>query len=208
MKKLLVIGKNSRLYKKYRHALEGAFSLKAISHKDIIGGDVPALHFDVVLILSTSKSIKGLSDLYNNVKDNISAHNYVLLSSHVVQLETDFDWYEYVRAKKLGELEFRAVFPFGIIVRGGDFSDDILGPPVSSSFYNLLDVLASLSDSHGFTIDLPVAINDKYTPHKLYQYIFRLGWYRFCRFPDAIYRALGYKNYGYTFGLFKFFSER
>ena len=126
----------------------------------------------------------------------------------MVQLGNDFDWYEYVRVKKLGELEFRVVFPFGIIVRGGEFSDDILLPPVSSSFYNLLDVLASLSDSPDFTIDLPVAINDKYTPHKLYQYIFRLGWYRFCRFPDAIYRALGYKNYGYTFGLFKFFSER
>lgn len=208
MKKLLVIGKNSRLYKKYRDAMEGSFSLKAISHKDINGWSGTALHFDVVLILSTSKGIKGLTNLYNNVKDNISAHNYVLLSSHVVQLEKDFDWYEYVRVKKLGELEFRAVFPFGIIVRGGDFSDDILGPPVSSSFYNLLDVLASLPDLHGFTIDLPVAINGKYTPHKLYQYIFRLGWYKFCRFPDLIYRALGYKNYGYTFGLFRFFSEK
>lgn len=208
MKKLLVIGKNSRLYKKYRDVLEGAFSVKAISHKDINGWNGTTLHFDVVLILSTSKSIKNLSNLYNNVKDNIFAHNYVLLSSHVVQLENDFDWYEYVRVKKLGELEFRAVFPFGIIVRGGDFSDDILGPPVSSSFYNLLDVLASLSDSNGFTIDLPVVINDKYTPHKLYQYIFRLGWYRFCRIPDAIYRVLGNKNYGYTFGLFKFFSEK
>lgn len=208
MKKLLVIGRNSRLYKKYRDALKGAFSLKAVSHKDINGWGGTALHFDVVLILSTSKSIKDLSSLYNNVKDNISALNYVLLSSHVVQLENDFDWYEYVRVKKLGELEFRAVFPFGIIVRGGDFSDDIRDVPVSSCFYNLLDVLASLPDSHGFTIDLPVAINDKYTPHKLYQYIFRLGWYRFCRFPDAIYRALGYKNYGYTFGLFQFFSKK
>lgn len=207
MKRLLVIGKNSRLYKTFRPALEEAFCLKAISHKEIIRIEEPKLHYDVVLILSMAKTIQDLSNLYNNIKNNISAHNFVLLSSHVVQLESEFDWYEYVRVKKLGEFKFRAIFPSGTIVRGGEFIKNMLEPPVSSSFYNLIEVI-SLFESNGSTIDLPVAINHKYTPHKLYQFIFQLGWYRFCRFFDLIYRAFGYKNYGYTYGLFKFFSEK
>jgi hypothetical protein len=201
MIRMLVVGKNSRVFKRYHGLFNQKFDLTAISHVDLIGDKAVDAEFDVVLILSTTRSDDDVANLYHHIRDKICAARFVLLSSLVVKLPFEFDFYTYVKAKKSCERIFQNIFYEQVIFRCGEINDD-QSSPVSTDISILLEFLARTSDIKSAVVDLPVIINEYSTPGPVYRLLFQKKLYGICRFMDLIYKASNQKNYGFTFGLF------
>jgi hypothetical protein len=201
MIRMLVVGKNSRIFKRYQECFNQKFNVKAISHIDLIGDKTIEAEFDVVLILSTTHNGYNVEKLYIDIREKICSTRFVLLSSLVVKLPDEFDFYTYVRAKKSCEKIFQYVFQEQVIFRCGEINDD-QSSPISTDISILLDYLGRISDDNPEVVDLPVTINECSSPGCVYRFFFKRKYYRTCRFMDLFYKANNLKNYGFTFGLF------
>ena len=201
MIRMLVVGKNSRVFKRYQGLFNEKFDLTAISHVDLVGDSAIENEFDVVLILSTTRFEDDVEKLYHDIRDKISAARFVLLSSLVVKLPFEFNFYTYVKAKKTCEKIFQNVFYEQLIFRCGEINDD-QSLPVSTDISILLEFLSRISDFKSAVVDLPVIINECSTPGLVYRFFFQRKFYGTCRFMDLIYKVTNQKNYGFTFGLF------
>ena len=201
MIRMLVVGKNSRVFKRSQALFNQKFDLTAISHVDLVGDSAIENEFDVVLILSTTRFEDDIEKLYRDIRDKVCAARFVLLSSLVVKLPFEFNFYTYVKAKKSCEKIFQNVFYDHLILRCGEINGD-QSSPVSTDISILLEFLSRMSDVKSAVVDLPVIINECSTPGLVYRLFFQRKFYRICRVMDLIYKVTNQKNYGFTFGLF------
>ena len=204
MTSLLFIGKNSKFFTETKDDLSKQFSLIAISHKEI---KKTATCFDLVIVGSFSKSLVSNLILFEKIKSSFFFKRIIYLSSAVAELDDSYNYFKYVKIKKQLEKEFFLTFKKNsIIVRPYlikkiEASDCILFTK-SDHFVNKIQSICQNNKIKKIVSFDPVVLKSIRSPNYIYKFLFAKKLFLFCRFFDLFYRSFGFKNYGYTYGLF------
>lgn len=197
--KLLVIGKNSRVFARFSSEINDAFYVTAISHRDIqFLGETET--FDIVWVLSTSRDIKACDEMFVAIGNKNLTGKVVLMSSAVAALPTQYEFYSYVRNKKEIERRFLHILRGGVIVRSGTIVEKE-PHPVGTHISNLLEKLCQLASHELPIVSVAFTNSSNWEPSKIYKVLFSMGFLSICRIFDLWYSLTGKLNYGYTYAL-------
>jgi hypothetical protein len=203
--RLLIIGKNSRLYKTFSHDFDSNFSVTAISHREAEEFDW-SRPYDMVLVLSTTHKISDMRDLFLLIKKSCKCR-VILMSSIVVELPRVFNFYRYVAIKKTLEALFLSIMPTQSIVRSGAvFSNS--QHAVGTRIGDLLVSIAKSADSAEQMITSKLVVDRSWCPGMIYKSLFAMKLYPICRAFDFFYAKAGRTNYGYTYALYLLLVKR
>jgi hypothetical protein len=203
MKKLLFIGKNSNLFTKVGQSLAEHFDVHAISHKEIKENN---FSYDIILVASYSIRIKSNLKLFEKINSCLIFKKIVYISSAVVGLGDEYDFYNYVKIKreleKLFFIEFKeksiAIRPYQV---EGDTKSEypLITKPID--FVRKIQIVADLKKTTKVVVFTPSRGSCSATPNSFYIKLFVRKHFLMCRFFDFFYKKNGFKNYGYTYGL-------